>query len=1392
MAHKRRRYNPIVTPAQAGGYAVFDAAPPRRAVASGSSLNIFGLQFAIATGGSIVAPDRWYIHGTWLGTVGGTDGLHLDLDADVLILSIFRMRCVISVALEDDGAGNLVPATAQPPQSATSYLRLFKEGDDPGTRPMVLNYGYFAVQSDEKATDWLSSSDGEILLTATAASVWDSAQLPIALKSGTGAWTLDLSSARCLVSAHDDALRLSVSTIDADSSARTDLASLSSASLDFDLSSVSSYFTCRFNLLAEDDWLPLGVERLATVADTMDDGVAVTYGATAFALEATWTASSPIATLEAIDLLPAAGAAFFNIDAFSVIQTDGTPMRFGVPGRLPVWVRPPRSDRPGTLLLGFDRASAGLLQLASTDYLGWDEALVFEAATTATLDGLSEPWTPVLPGLSINISRTLSLPYLIMQGEPVSVRVARTEGRWRHAGQENAPASDVANWLFSGQRLCLPICPKLLTKSAARRTTQKFNDSIKPKPGDLAAGSWDIRHDTRFHDLPDLGPSPLALAALGGLPDLDDFGEKNTVSQYKSIRQFGALEVSKIVAPDDERKLDVLSRKDATGINFAFDVSLESNGKLRLASGTITFVAGAGMDDWPGFVGVYDSSLMVAEVLQATVSNTVLDQMKVHCSELFDVDLFPRGWVGAILFGIEGRTATGSEFELALGSSFAIGFVAITEDVSGQTSIYAAQANIEEDDPPAQSGPALEAALDVKQFELLIVKNQLVRMLSTIRMTVWSMLGLAARNGAVEIELRASLDGNQLEIRAYLDSPEILVDGGQAPIRSITISSAAGRPFDESGYGLALSAEILMDPLSFGSTFAWFGTSQSEQWIALSNIVLLPKPDPTSGFLYLEPTYGSIAFPTTSEHFHLTDILGASIRLTAIGISWGNDIVGRRDALEPLFSHNPPNQQILWFEAELDAGALSSFALSPGERLILKFMVQFPLTAGVTDPNSYWVGVSAAAIRNLTIGLYRIATLRAVRLELRRTTLGVEEVPYFDLINASIEVAGRVLVSGVTARIFLGRNGVGGFLICWEPTAGSGVPQWLLAGHNLRLDQSALSVIMNPDPAPGSNASLQALFKSDKADAILPRGTTSGRQDVSNWLLATAFDLSEVFSIKVLLSDSGYAGLTLAGNDLLKLIGLDGLSVLYVRGATPSDDRFELSVALPKASIGPFGFFGGVLQVTVTPAGDFLFDLGFPWMRRSGLREWDRTVGAMVSGLQASGGFYVERRTGQLIDETRVEVRAGYAIQWGIGVTGNFGPASASVQAGYFLVAEGTLTFTRGLDIDELHLLGAGGVLIEGKASVNLWIVSASIIILASAEVSVAIDWLGGSLIPPPAMPGALVARSTVNDISISLRLIVGVRIQAKVTIDAWFVSKTFKVNVETAVDMSTTIRVHG
>lgn len=344
-------------------------------------------------------------------------------------------------------------------------------------------------------------------------------------------------------------------------------------------------------------------------------------------------------------------------------------------------------------------------------------------------------------------------------------------------------------------------------------------------------------------------------------------------------------------------------------------------------------------------------------------------------------------------------------------------------------------------------------------------------------------------------------------------------------------------------------------------------------------------------------------------------------------------------------------------------------------------------------------------------------------------------------------------------------------------------------GHSQRPSRSI--ALLDPSPFASHSGDIWQYIKDAGETGLLPVGTTTGRVDLDRWVLGAAFNLEPFFVIKALFEDRRFAGIMLGQGVLKDVLGIEGLRVTYIKGRTAREDRFSLTIIIPRMEFTPFSFLGGTLTVEITPGGDMLFDLGFPWMRKSGLREWNRTVGAIIGVFQGSGGFYVERRTTFRADAQELEVRAGYAVQWGIGGVASFGPVRAMFRAGYFAVVEGRAVLDRGsFRINELALTGSGGVVVQAEVSINVWIIAARIAVLASAEALVRISWKRQAMLAGTQAAVLVAPDRTSSDITIHLRLIVGIRVVVEVSINLWLDRITIRAEFEFSLDMSTNIEV--
>lgn len=234
----------------------------------------------------------------------------------------------------------------------------------------------------------------------------------------------------------------------------------------------------------------------------------------------------------------------------------------------------------------------------------------------------------------------------------------------------------------------------------------------------------------------------------------------------------------------------------------------------------------------------------------------------------------------------------------------------------------------------------------------------------------------------------------------------------------------------------------------------------------------------------------------------------------------------------------------------------------------------------------------------------------------------------------------------------------------------------------------------------------------------------------SGWTFAAEIAaLKGLFTGRVLIQDRGFKGLALYLPDggVLKEWFSDGFGFvgLYYKGATADDDYFHMSMTLPEIKFPTFPMVGGVLAATIWANGGLQLDCGFPW-QDGATRRWERTIGLIITPGQGSAGFYVRKTTRETVNGNEITLAAGFAIQWGLGGKWGSGAFTAWARVGIYGVIEGMARFTlgSGFDLQELRVVGAVGVLVEGHAKIDWWVISVEVGVKATAELRMELTYI--------------------------------------------------------------------
>ncbi len=227
----------------------------------------------------------------------------------------------------------------------------------------------------------------------------------------------------------------------------------------------------------------------------------------------------------------------------------------------------------------------------------------------------------------------------------------------------------------------------------------------------------------------------------------------------------------------------------------------------------------------------------------------------------------------------------------------------------------------------------------------------------------------------------------------------------------------------------------------------------------------------------------------------------------------------------------------------------------------------------------------------------------------------------------------------------------------------------------------------------------------------------------SNWLIGAGISaISNLFQGRFIYDETGTVGLSLKAGFLHEWFDMDlTIAVDYARGRRREEDMFSVAITIPRLTLADIDFTGGVVALDFQVDGGFLLDLGYPWPSGA-TRQWFRALGAIITPFQGSGGMYIERRNLYEKQDTVVHLAGGYAVQAGLGAAFGGGVFTAWVTIGLYASLDGDVYLT-GTDLVALRITGAVGVLFQGHAELNFWIISISVDVMVSAEASMTLAW---------------------------------------------------------------------
>lgn len=511
----------------------------------------------------------------------------------------------------------------------------------------------------------------------------------------------------------------------------------------------------------------------------------------------------------------------------------------------------------------------------------------------------------------------------------------------------------------------------------------------------------------------------------------------------------------------------------------------------------------------------------------------------------------------------------------------------------------------------------------------------------------------------------------------------------------------------------------------------------------------------------LNPRLLNLKYPSLTFNLDLPHVglLGNALKLkfNRLGIDWsGGDLdLGSFPRIGGLGGSSGDNFNMslpkLAFFGKIDFGSLPDmFARSlSGFSLEGVFGINFDNGMPVGGP---YIGLGGFGFTGLNFDLLSFLVLRADSLMLgprtwRKTGFADQKGAALSLKNLSVTVLGvTVLPRGSGGFFSLENDGGEGFWALLQgPEQRSPLfhVDWAFVAHNVDFDAEVAKEMLVPPPEKErrtegfedlhttlSNAwgKPQDGAEAERPVTIFPARGQGGR----GWTFAASVQaLNGAFFGRALIQDGGFAGIALYGKLFKELFNWDFVFVgIYRHNITPGEDYFYFSITLPPFTFGTIHFMGGTIAAEFFTSGDFTADVGFPWQAPGGGRQWERTLGAIITPGQASAGFYLRKRETALATVgNRLAVSGGFALQWGLGATFGGGIFTVWVRVGIYVILEGRVDLIIEAGKARLHAFafhGAAGVLAEGYGELNWWVISVRVSVRASAEIRASLIWEEG------------------------------------------------------------------
>ena len=741
---------------------------------------------------------------------------------------------------------------------------------------------------------------------------------------------------------------------------------------------------------------------------------------------------------------------------------------------------------------------------------------------------------------------------------------------------------------------------------------------------------------------------------------------------------------------------------------------------LTLTCGPLTLERGGRMECAPKLLESVTGVLKLgrSESLSQILATIAAAEKRTFAPQLPQAIEAP-GWSGLVLFDQELTFPGNSVLHTLCPPGVTADYLALSATGEGAGSI-AARIRYRNKLPLEGTAKGSEEwGIRLVAMDAEIRNSTLTSFAAEVELRVGSFAGVKVTSKEQFIRVLGSLDAETGDIRFGAElSPE--VDLLETPLGVIKQISARAvtfqtrkQPSGGSSCAIAVSGKIELQKVDREEVKA--------QIVEFTNLCLELKRQLVPGGTWLELEYPGLKFPLDIKP------LGSPFPLTLTGLEVkplpSAGAVG--DGLMRIIGEAREFPQI-GLHARAEVLPLPDIALARGANLALDLVL----------------GMDAGTGAGPNVGLYvKGFATGPVKLDLARfLTIGFDQIKFgkghYLFRGGTISVLNTEIVKDAGAVIFTGGEGKPpGFLAWMTPGTASKNSyfdlHWLLIGNKTSLPPDLVSSMLDVKTLKEEEAKdtrdrlSQSLLKDvdQNPDAVISRlqGTP-----VDDWLFGAGFNAMGLLEGKVLFQNRRFYGVAMSSPLFKKCLGYElAIGVQYLKDADPQRDRFRATVVVGAVRLSAFNFSGGAIALELAVNGDFMVDLGFPWLV-NGTRQWERTLGAIAGIFQGSGGAYfrIDRLRGRDSAPDVLSVGGGLMVQFGLGFATDLGVLKVWSSIGIYALVEGGVQFRQNsFSPTALELAGAVGVLGRAIAELNVWIISVRIEILIVAEARATLLW---------------------------------------------------------------------